>query len=242
MMIRVLIVSPQWRRLEALLMGDARFYVLDALPDGSFLAERCAALCPELLVWHGQPFPTDLGAVTASPPKVIELVENGQNAHPLADKWIGCREDGETMLNAMADAALPPLPNLARETLFMRLRFTEDALKTLGVPERLKGYRYILHGVAACASAPSLLACLRDRLYPMLGADFTASPAAVERDIRTAIEATWLRGDLEGIQRCFGATVDAERGKPTNAEFVSTLAQQVRQRVQRHLDENRVSG
>ena len=242
MMIRVLIVSPLWRRLEALLMGDARFYVLGALPDSLFLEESCVALCPELLIWHGFPFPTDLGSVIAAPPKVIELVEDGQNAHPLADKWIGCREDGENLLNAMADAALRPLPNLARDTLSTRTQFAEDALKTLGMPERLKGYRYILHGVAACACAPSLLACLRDRLYPLLGADFSVSAASVERDVRTAIEATWLRGDLEGIQRCFGATVDAERGKPTNAEFISTLAQQVRQRVQRHLVEKRVDG
>ena len=242
MMIRVLIVSPLWRRLEALLMGDARFYVLGALPDSLFLEESCAALCPELLVWHGFPFPTGLGTFTASPPKVIELAENGQNAHPLADKWIGYHEDGETLLNAMAGTALLPLPNLSGDTRFVRLRFAGDTLKTLGMPVKLKGYRYILHGVASCACAPSLLVCLRDRLYPMLGTDFAASPAAVERDVRTAIEATWLRGDLEGIQRCFGSTVDAERGKPTNAELISTLAQQVRQRVQRHLDERRVSG
>lgn len=239
---RVLIVSPQWQRLEALLMRDARFYVLDTLQDDSALETCVWTLCPELLVWHGFPFPAGLSDVTASPPKVIELTDDGRAAHPSADAWIGRDEDDETLLNAIADAAMLPLPKLAQDTRHLRARFAENALKMLGMPENLKGYGYILRGVAACACAPSLLNCFRDRLYPLLSAEFSSASASIERDIRTAIEVTWLRGDLEGIQRCFGFTVDANRGKPTNTELIHTLALRVRCQVQRHLEEKRVSG
>ena len=46
--------------------------------------------------------------------------------------------------------------------------------------------------------------------------------------MRTAVESTWLHGNLEAIQQLFGFSVDADRGKPTNAEFLSMLAEHVR--------------
>lgn len=238
MMIRMLIVSPQWQRLEALLMEDARCYVLDALPDDSGLPERIRTFCPERMVWQGFPFPAYLRFITATPPKIIELLEGQCPAHPDADAWLRLPVANGTLRDTVAGSALSPLPKLARSTYSLRVQWTAETLHDLGMPENLKGYQYLLHGVAACACAPSLLGCFRDALYPLLSGQFSVTPASVERDIRTAVEVTWLRGDLEGIQRCFGFTVDANRGKPTNTEFISTIAQQIRQRVQRYLEES----
>ena len=53
--------------------------------------------------------------------------------------------------------------------------------------------------------------------------------------MRTAAEDTWLRGDWEEIQTLFGLTVDPEKGKPTNAELLSMLAEHARREMRRHL-------
>ena len=88
---------------------------------------------------------------------------------------------------------------------------------------------------AALACAPQGAASYSGRLYPWTAAAFGVTPGAVERAIRTAVEDTWLHGDLAAIQALFGFSVDAERGKPTNAEFLSMLAQHIREELARQM-------
>ena len=242
MVSRVLIVSPEWRQLEALLLRDARFHILDALPDDSTLPGAVNAFSPGLLIWQGCSFPMYLSHVTATPPRVLCLLDMHKPTENAAEADVGILLPAADtdVLDAAARAALLPLPRLASDTCALRHTLSADMLCAIGMPGNLKGCRYILEGVAACACSPALLDSCRDRLYPWLSARFSASPAAIERAIRTAIENAWLRGDLNGIQRLFGFSVDAERGKPTNVEFLSTLAQQVRQQVQRQLPDSAV--
>ena len=60
-------------------------------------------------------------------------------------------------------------------------------------------------------------------------------PQAVEKAIRTAVESTWLSGSLNAIQSLFGYSVDAERGKPTNAEFLAMLSGDARRELAHHM-------
>ncbi len=50
----------------------------------------------------------------------------------------------------------------------------------------------------------------------------------VERAIRHAIEVAWDRGDIEVLQGYFGYTVSNIKGKPTNSEFISMIADKLR--------------
>ena len=50
----------------------------------------------------------------------------------------------------------------------------------------------------------------------------------MERAIRHAIEVAWDRGDVEVLQKVFGYTVSQTKGKPTNSEFISMLADRLR--------------
>jgi two-component system response regulator (stage 0 sporulation protein A) len=45
----------------------------------------------------------------------------------------------------------------------------------------------------------------------------------VERAIRHAIEVAWTRGQLETIENIFGYTINANKGKPTNSEFIAMI-------------------
>ena len=73
------------------------------------------------------------------------------------------------------------------------------------------------------AAHPPLLHDLKGGLYPLAARRHGLRPDAVERSLRLAVESTWMRGSLPGMERFFGHSVDPERGKPTNREFLFRL-------------------
>ncbi|MBE5787920.1 MAG: hypothetical protein E7324_10365 [Clostridiales bacterium] len=117
-----------------------------------------------------------------------------------------------------------PLPGLAAHTEMQRMEIAGELLAQLDVPGQLKGWRYIQYAAACCACSGFLMQDWGRRVYPLVANRFGTSSGAVERAIRTAVENTWLTGNLQGIQQLFGFSVDADRGKPTNAEFIAMLA------------------
>ena len=68
-------------------------------------------------------------------------------------------------------------------------------------------------------------------LYPQLAVIFDTTASRVERAIRHLVEVTWARGDLEVLNRYFGNTVSADKGKPTNGEFIARMSNIVKQRL-----------
>jgi two-component system response regulator (stage 0 sporulation protein A) len=98
------------------------------------------------------------------------------------------------------------------------------------MPENLKGRKHLAYLLDLVVPSPYLLDKLTLTLYPAAAQRFSTTPAAVERCIRHAIEATWSRGDMAALERLFGLTIDPDRGKPTNREFLAMSAQHMRQK------------
>lgn len=65
-------------------------------------------------------------------------------------------------------------------------------------------------------------------LYPAIAKANNTTPSRVERAIRHAIEVAWNRGKLETIDALFGYTVQNDKGKPTNSEFIAIIADKLR--------------
>ena len=65
-------------------------------------------------------------------------------------------------------------------------------------------------------------------LYPGIAKKFDTTPSRVERAIRHAIELAWNRGKLETLDALFGYTVQNDKGKPTNSEFIAIIADKLR--------------
>ena len=61
------------------------------------------------------------------------------------------------------------------------------------------------------------------QLYPDLAKKHKTTPSRVERAIRHAIEVAWNRGEINTIENIFGYTVNANKGKPTNSEFIAMI-------------------
>lgn len=68
-------------------------------------------------------------------------------------------------------------------------------------------------------------------LYPSIAKKYRTTSSRVERAIRHAIEVAWDRGDLETLQSFFGYTVSNAKGKPTNSEFISMIADRLRLQI-----------
>ena len=68
-------------------------------------------------------------------------------------------------------------------------------------------------------------------LYPTVAAEFNTTSSRVERAIRHAIEVAWDRGDVDILSSYFGYTIQNERGKPTNSEFIAMISDNLKLRM-----------
>jgi len=101
-------------------------------------------------------------------------------------------------------------------------------LHELGIPSHIKGYQYIREGVKVVYDKPEVIGGITKELYPELASKFDTTVSRVERAIRHAIEVSWNRGNLDYMEELFGFSVDIDRAKPTNSEFIVTIADKLR--------------
>ena len=103
-----------------------------------------------------------------------------------------------------------------------------NILHALGIPSHIKGYQYIRSAILMVYDNPGFIGGITKELYPDLSIKFNTSIQRVERAIRHAIEVSWLRGDIDLMESIFGHSVDIDRAKPTNSEFIVTIADKLR--------------
>ena len=101
-------------------------------------------------------------------------------------------------------------------------------LHELGIPSHIKGYQYIREAVNIIFGNPSVIGGITKELYPELAKKFNTTTSRVERAIRHAIEVSWNRGNLDFMEEIFGYSVDIDKAKPTNSEFMVTIADKLR--------------
>ena len=101
-------------------------------------------------------------------------------------------------------------------------------LHELGMPSHIKGYQYIREGISMIYNDPSLIGGITKELYPELASRFDTTVSRVERAIRDAIEVSWNRGNWDYMEEIFGHSVDIDKAKPTNSEFIVTVADKLR--------------
>ena len=98
----------------------------------------------------------------------------------------------------------------------------------LGIPSNLKGYSYIRDGIEMMYNDTSMMGAITKELYPRLARSYETTSSRVERAIRHAIEISWSRGDYDYMEELFGNSVDCDKSKPTNGEFIVTLADRLK--------------
>ena len=103
-----------------------------------------------------------------------------------------------------------------------------NIIHEIGVPAHIKGYQYLRDAIVMVVEDMDLLGAVTKELYPAIAKRNNTTPSRVERAIRHAIEVAWNRGRLETIDSLFGYTVQHDKGKPTNSEFIAIIADKLR--------------
>lgn len=147
------------------------------------------------------------------------------------------------------DGALPPLeelpstlqawrreghlPALSARYLAATEQIAEALLHAMAVPPRLRARSFLPEMLALTVVHPPLLHDLAHGLYPLIGGRYAMTAAGVERSLRLCVESTWSRASLDALERFFGSSVDPERGKPTNREFLCRIQERLSLSMQR---------
>jgi two-component system, response regulator, stage 0 sporulation protein A len=101
-----------------------------------------------------------------------------------------------------------------------------DILRSIGIPANLKGYFFLREAIQmimnGCETSFSKV------IYPAIASKYHTTPSRVERGIRHAIEVGWNRGGIEQLDLVIGNTVSPLKGRPTNGEFISLMAEHLR--------------
>ena len=128
----------------------------------------------------------------------------------------------------MAKKIIAPLEDMQK---FMERNIESDVtniIHDVGVPAHIKGYQYLREAIIMSVNDNEMLNSITKILYPSIAKKFQTTPSRVERAIRHAIEVAWNRGKMDTIDELFGYTINAEKGKPTNSEFIALIADKIR--------------
>ncbi|EEG78308.1 sporulation transcription factor Spo0A [Dethiobacter alkaliphilus] len=103
-----------------------------------------------------------------------------------------------------------------------------NIIHEIGIPAHIKGYHYLREAIMMVVEEVDLLGSVTKILYPRIAEKYDTTSSRVERAIRHAIEVAWSRNNIETIKKFFGYTINTERGKPTNSEFIALVADRLR--------------
>ncbi len=178
-----------------------------------------------VLLFPGQPSTQLSAALWAqpplSPPYLLGGVDGSLPPFSALPQW--CQTARHTLT----------LPALALHALPEYLPLAVQLLSALDIPTTLRVWDFLPELTVLTMLHPPLLHDLQHFLYPLMARRHGLTPSAVERRLRLAVESTWNHGDYEALERFFGQSVDPDRGKPTNREFLCQLQQRLTLTVHR---------
>lgn len=103
-----------------------------------------------------------------------------------------------------------------------------DIMRQIGVPAHIKGYHYLRSSIKLSVNDNEMLSSVTKLLYPTVAKEYNTTASRVERAIRHAIEVAWDRGDVDVLSSYFGYTIQSQRGKPTNSEFIAMITDKIK--------------
>ena len=106
--------------------------------------------------------------------------------------------------------------------------WVDSVFLELGIPQNVKGYDYLMAAVLLATDEPELIRAITRELYPRIADLFNITTSSVERAMRHALELAWNNSEPETLYNLFGHTASATQGRPTNSNFIATMANKLR--------------
>ena len=248
--IRVLIADEdsEFRKmLDEVLSKDRRIEIIGSYGEGNGLTQRILTGAPDVLLLDVMLSGTDgltvLHELTEAKPAklpVIFVLSSFTSQETTAE----CNALGVSFyfrkpvdLQALAQRICryggqrsyvrTPAVRMPESDLEIEMRVT-NIIHQIGVPAHIKGYQYLREAIIMTIHDMEAINAITKILYPTVAKKFKTTSSRVERAIRHAIEVAWDRGDVDTLQEYFGFTVSGTKGKPTNSEFISMVADRLR--------------
>ncbi len=98
-----------------------------------------------------------------------------------------------------------------------------ELLHNLGIPSHIRGYKYLRDSIVLIYTDDKI-SYITKELYPRIAEKYDTTASRVERAIRHAIEIGCMRGNISLMDDLFGFSISCDKDKPTNSEFISTIA------------------
>ncbi len=212
--------------------------VVTVVKDGSKVIERLETECPDVLLIDS--FMAHLDALGV----LRELKSMKLEKQPMV--MVLSSTDNERIENEILSAGAdyyflkPYNPKMLAERIVQFVSIhTEPVSKNgvkdlevvvsrimhqIGVPAHIRGYQYLRHAIILSVTDSEMISSVTKILYPTVAKTFKTTPSRVERAIRHAIEVAWDRGDVDVLSSYFGYTIQTDRGKPTNSEFIAMIS------------------
>lgn len=141
-------------------------------------------------------------------------------------KIVLCNDDTrrQDLLNSLHELMKESIPSKPTKT-------AQDILFELGAPENILGYKYAVYAINIAVADSEIIENITKGLYLKVAEKFRTTGSRVERAIRHLVEVIWDRGSFDALDKYFGNICSPNKGKPTNSEFISRIANLVRGEV-----------
>lgn len=164
--------------------------------------------------------------------KVLEMGADYYVLKPFSLDVLGTRVR-QLASNGLSGQTTSPGTTVSNESVAQARTISLDSevtsiMREIGIPAHIKGFRYLREAILMVVGRIELLGHVTRELYPTIARTHETTSSRVERAIRHAIELAWSRGSSETINNLFGHTVNRDRGKPTNSEFIAMVADRLR--------------
>jgi len=240
--VNVLCAMRDWRVAQALSMevGDAESCVFRIATNGKDALKAAAELAPDILIVDAVlPGMDGFGVIDRMRDMLgdhVLRVIGGSMMH-FADEGFRRRGVGQQVSVPWSMEELCAALHVQMEAFRSSIDFEQaedaclramDMLSRMGMHSELKGYAYLAWAAALAYESEARLEAVRDLIYRPVADRFCTTAQNVERLIRHAVERTMDGEEADGVYLFFGNTIDPTRGKPTNAQCISALAQRLR--------------
>lgn len=168
------------------------------------------------------------------PKKIIMLT--AYNSEKILQKASSCDFDyfitKPINLNELYNSIMDVVKPVEKNNKFSNKQSLDTEITTLlheiGVPAHIKGYLYLRESITMVYNDIEILGSITKILYPVVAKKYKTTSSRVERAIRHAIEVAWNRGNVDAISQIFSYTINYNKSKPTNSEFIAMLADKLR--------------
>lgn len=242
MQVNILCAMRDWRMAQELSMelGDGEHCTFRIVTDGIAALESCRRFAPDILVIDAVlPGIDGLGVLDGMRAMLGDRMPRsigGSSLH-FADRSF-CRRGIDALVGVpwqkaeLRSALLVQMEHFERtvnwEGAQQACIRAKEMLAAMGVRSTLKGCSYLAWAAALAYESEARMDAVGEMIYRPIAERFSTTPQNVERLIRHAVECAMDGARAGGMYLFFGNTIDPTRGKPTNAQCISALAQRLR--------------